>query len=57
MTKTNKKVFLRKKEWGWNFNRRVWVDENGTEYVKMRGWTELEWVLARADSYQVVRDN
>ena len=55
MTKTDKKVYLHKPSWGWNFSRRVYVDENGTEYVKMRGWTELSWVIATADSYQIER--
>lgn len=53
MKKTSKKVYLSKPSWGWNFSRRVWVDENGTEYVKMRGWTLLSWAIANADEHMV----
>ena len=55
MKKTNKRVYLYKPAWGWHrgFNRRIYEDDNGIEYVKMRGKTELDWVLARADSYQI----
>lgn len=55
MKKTNKKIHLYKPSWGWyrGFNRRVYVDENGTEYVKMRGWTKLDWVIEKSDWYSI----
>ena len=58
MTKTNAKVYLYCPRMGWHrgFNRRIWVDGSGDKYIKMRGWTKLDWAISTADWHQVERE-
>lgn len=51
MRRTNRRVYLYCPDMGWyrGFNRRIYEDEDGYEYVDMRGMTPLNWVIGRAD--------
>lgn len=58
LAKTDRWLYVYCPRMGWHrgFKRRVWCDEEGTEYVDMRGWTLAEWVKDTADWWQVERD-
>ena len=46
MKKTIKMAALREPHNYW-INRRVWADEDGTEYVKINGnFIEVDWLIA-----------
>lgn len=52
MKKTNEKIGLYCKEMGWNFERVIYADEKGKEYIKINGgFIDLEWATMKADSY------
>lgn len=52
MRKTNEKIGLYCKEMGWNFERAIYADEKGKEYIKINGgFIDLEWATMKADSF------
>ena len=58
MKRTNRRVYLYCPSMGWyrGFNRRIYVDDDGYEYVNMRGYTKLSWVISRADWFTFETD-
>ena len=55
-TETGRKLYIHLYErcMGWNFRRLIFIDEDGTEFIRINGcFTELAWARSRAVYSQI----
>ena len=50
--KTGRYLYVRWNEFGWNFRRAIWQNENGKKFIRVnRKPIDLDYVLENANGY------